>query len=160
MKLQQLRQIIREEISEIKNQPTIIKFKDLKRAVIENYYEGEFGSTIDELVNIVDELGYKGRKAYDFILDSIINTNTGLISFEQLKQVVAKEYAMFKLEALGFEFETEEEIYNDEEALEIFKETLEEFNEASTPNELANILDGAGFNGKEAYDFIFDSILT
>ena len=105
MKLQQLKQIIREEISNVRNLPTL-----------------------------------------------------GIISLEQVKQVVAKEYAMLKLGTLGFE--TEEEIYNDKEASEVFEETLGEFDGVRKIDDLVNILDGMGFNGKEAYDFIFDSILT
>jgi len=105
MKLQQLRQIIREEISNVGKPPKL-----------------------------------------------------GIINLEQVKQVVAKEYAMFKLKALGFE--TEEEIYNDEEASEVFEETLGEFDRVRGIDDIVNILDELGFNGKEAYDFIFKSILT
>ena len=84
MKLSQLRQIIKEEISEMKNSPSlmntgVISFGQLKQAVIESY--AEFGITgeelneatnIDELVNILDELGFNGKEAYDFIFDSIL----------------------------------------------------------------------------------------
>jgi len=81
MKLYELRQIIREEISNVGNPPPsgIISFGQLKRAVIESY--AEFGSTgeelnearnIDELVNILDGLGFNGIEAYDFIFDSIL----------------------------------------------------------------------------------------
>jgi len=94
MKLQQLRQIIREEISEMINSPSPIKFSgstgiisfgQLKQAVIKSY--AEFGTTgeeligpgiinkatdIDELVNVLDGLGFNGKEAYDFIFDSIL----------------------------------------------------------------------------------------
>jgi len=88
MKLQQLKQIIREEISEMENSPSsintgIISFRQLKGAVVENYVE--YGTddelngmsiinarNIDELVNVLDGLGFNGKEAYDFIFDSIL----------------------------------------------------------------------------------------
>jgi hypothetical protein len=80
MKLNELRQIIREEISEVKKSPSSMNFEDLKQAVIASY--AEYGSDsagdelnkamdIDELVNILDGLGFNGKEAYDFIFDSI-----------------------------------------------------------------------------------------
>ena len=79
MKLQQLRQIIREEISEMEKSPSsintgIISFEDLKQAVIKNasglYTEDlETASTPDKLVNALGQLSIN---AYNFIFDSIL----------------------------------------------------------------------------------------
>ena len=83
MKLQQLRQIIREEISSLEERPPssgIISFEQLKQAVIENY-EVKYGITGEELnkakspnelVNILDGLAFNGKEAYDFIFESIL----------------------------------------------------------------------------------------
>ena len=94
MKLSQLRQIIREEISNLEERSPssgIISFEQLKQACIENYNEysssftddGEIyddeienelneASNIDELVNVLDGLGFNGNEAYDFIFESIL----------------------------------------------------------------------------------------
>jgi len=67
---------------------------------------------------------------------------TGLITFEQVKQAVESSYSEFL-----------KDIDNDNE------DEGGPFDEATDMNELIDILDGLGFNGDEAYDFIFDSIL-
>jgi len=88
MKLSQLKQIIREEISEMENSPSsintgIISFGQLKGAVVENYVENGTDDelngmliinarNIDELVNVLDGLGFNGKEAYDFIFESIL----------------------------------------------------------------------------------------
>ena len=67
---------------------------------------------------------------------------TGLITFEQLKQVIESSYAEFL-----------KDVDDDNEGEGGY------FDEATDINELVDILDGLGFNGDEAYEFIFDSIL-
>ena len=65
---------------------------------------------------------------------------TGLITFEQLKQACINEYKKYSFDE---EDETEDS----------------ELDEATNIEELVTILDGLGFNGDEAYDFIFSAIL-
>ena len=65
---------------------------------------------------------------------------TGLITFEQLKQACINEYKNYSFDELD---EVEDS----------------ELDEATDIEELVNILDGLGFNGDEAYDFIFSVIL-
>jgi hypothetical protein len=65
---------------------------------------------------------------------------TGLITFEQLKQACINEYKEYS-------FDEEDEVEDSE------------LDEATDIEELVNILDGLGFNGNEAYDFIFNSIM-
>lgn len=65
---------------------------------------------------------------------------TGLITFEQLKQACINEYKNYSFDELD---EVEDS----------------ELDEATDIEELVNILDGLGFNGDEAYDFIFSAIL-
>ncbi len=72
--------------------------------------------------------------------------SSGLIRFGQLKQACIESYNRY-----ASDFTDDGEIYDDE--------VLNELNQAKNVDELVNILDGLGFNGKEAYDFIFDSIL-
>jgi hypothetical protein len=67
---------------------------------------------------------------------------TGLITFEQVKQAVESSYSEFL-----------KDIDDDNEDEGGY------FDEATDVNELVDILDGLGFNGDEAYEFIFDSIL-
>ena len=67
---------------------------------------------------------------------------TGLITFEQVKQAVESFYSEFL-----------KDIDDDNEDEGGY------FDEATDVNELVDILDGLGFNGDEAYEFIFDSIL-
>jgi hypothetical protein len=67
---------------------------------------------------------------------------TGLITFEQLKQAIESSYAEFL-----------KDVDDDNEGEGGY------FDEATDINELVDILDGLGFNGDEAYEFIFDSIL-
>ena len=67
---------------------------------------------------------------------------TGLITFEQVKQAVESSYSEF--------LEDIDDGNEDEGGY---------FDEATDVNELVDILDGLGFNGDEAYEFIFDSIL-
>jgi hypothetical protein len=69
--------------------------------------------------------------------------NTGLITFEQLKQACVKNY-----------IEGTEDLDDYD-----YRETTDGINEAEDIDDLINMLDGLGFNGYEAYDFIFDSIL-
>ena len=70
------------------------------------------------------------------------NSSKGLITFEQLKQAIESFYA---------EFSGDEDNDNENEG--------GYFDEATDVNELVYILDELGFNGDEAYEFIFDSIL-
>jgi hypothetical protein len=70
----------------------------------------------------------------------------GLITFEQVKQACINEYSKY-----SENFTDDGEMYDDEISNEI--------SQATNINELVNILDGMGFNGNGAYDFIFDSIL-
>jgi hypothetical protein len=72
------------------------------------------------------------------------NENTGLITFEQLKQACVNNY----MEYVSDVSDSDDE---DNDAVEI--------KGAGNIDELVNILDEMGFNGDEAYDFIFDSIL-
>lgn len=67
---------------------------------------------------------------------------TGLITFEQLKQAIESSYAEFL-----------KDVEDDNEGEGGY------FDDATDINELVDILDGLGFNGDEAYEFIFDSIL-
>jgi hypothetical protein len=67
---------------------------------------------------------------------------TGLITFEQLKQAIESSYAEFL-----------KDVDDDNEGEGGY------FDDATDINELVDILDGLGFNGDEAYEFIFDSIL-
>jgi hypothetical protein len=67
---------------------------------------------------------------------------TGLITFEQLKQAIESSYAEFL-----------KDVEDDNEGEGGY------FDEATDINELVDILDGLGFNGDEAYEFLFDSIL-
>jgi hypothetical protein len=67
---------------------------------------------------------------------------TGLITFEQLKQAIESSYAEFL-----------KDVDDDNEGEGGY------FDEATDINELVDILDGLGFSGDEAYEFIFDSIL-
>lgn len=67
---------------------------------------------------------------------------TGLITFEQLKQAIESSYAEFL-----------KDVDDDNEGEGGY------FDETTDINELVDILDGLGFNGDEAYEFIFDSIL-
>jgi len=69
--------------------------------------------------------------------------NTGLITFEQLKQACVKNY-----------IEGTEDLDDYD-----YRETIDGINEAEDIDDLINMLDGLGFNGYEAYDFIFNSIL-
>jgi hypothetical protein len=70
------------------------------------------------------------------IQKSLIKENTGLITFEQVKQACI-------------------DVYNN--IVDSYDKT--EIDDADNIEELVSILDGMGFNGYEAYDFIFDSIL-
>ena len=67
---------------------------------------------------------------------------TGLITFEQLKQAIESSYAEFL-----------KDVDDDNEGEGGY------FDDATDINELVDILDGLGFNGDEAYEFILDSIL-
>jgi hypothetical protein len=70
-------------------------------------------------------------------------TNTGLITFEQLKQSCIESYKEYL-----------EEYDSDE-----YEFIMGSFDEVVNMEELLDLLDGMGFNGNEAYDFIFDAIL-
>lgn len=72
----------------------------------------------------------------------------GLITFEQLKQACIENYTNY---IDNFSDADDDEIYYDE--------ISKELNQVANIDELVNILDGMGFNGNGAYDFIFDSIL-
>ncbi len=80
------------------------------------------------------------------IQKSLLKENKGLITFEQLKQACIESYNEY-----SNSFTDYGEMYDDEISSEL--------NEASDMDELVNMLDGLGFNGNKAYDFIFDSIL-
>ena len=69
----------------------------------------------------------------------------GLITFKQIKQACIENY---EDSISGFEE------YDPQELSE-----LSELSEVNNISELVDALDGLGFNGTEAYDFIFDSIL-
>ena len=68
----------------------------------------------------------------------------GLITFEQVKQACIKNYMSYK---------------NEDDYPGITKKEINEFNLVTDIDELAGTLDELGFNGIEAYNFIFDSIL-
>jgi predicted choloylglycine hydrolase len=81
-------------------------------------------------------------------LAGVLNENenpTGLITFEQLKQACVNNYDNY---VSGFD--------DEEDLHQPFETGLDDTNNI---DELVNILDGMGFNGDEAYDFIFSSIL-
>jgi len=65
------------------------------------------------------------------------------LSFEQIKQACIEEYAQY-LRGV------------DSKALSASKE---EFEGVENISELINTIDGLGFNGDEAYDFLISSIL-
>lgn len=65
---------------------------------------------------------------------------TGLITFKQLKQACINEIKYYSFDELD---EVEDS----------------ELDKATNIEELVTILDGLGFNGDEAYDFIFSAIL-
>lgn len=91
-------------------------------------------------------VSYQGGVLLEQEIGSQEETNTGLITFEQLKQACIKSYNEY-----SSRFTDDGDIYDDE--------ILNELNDASDIVELVRILDGLGFNGDEAYDFIFNSIL-
>ena len=76
------------------------------------------------------------------------NPDNGLITFDQLKQSVEKLYA-----------EVLDNIPDDEEDVDNDGSYGSYFVTATDIDELVDTLDELGFNGIEAYDFIFDSIL-
>lgn len=78
----------------------------------------------------------------------LLKENTGLITFEQLKQACANSYEEY---ISSFEDEDEDNDGMSEEIVAI--------NQSKDMGELIDTLDALGFNGDEAYDFIFDSIL-
>jgi hypothetical protein len=80
---------------------------------------------------------------------SLLKENTGLITFEQLKQAV---FTLYK-EYSGRDVDAEDSFFGDNTDIK------NEIQSANNVSELINVLDGMGFNGNEAYDFIFDSIL-
>jgi predicted transcriptional regulator len=69
-------------------------------------------------------------------------TNVGLITFEQLKQACIDEYLQHIPDGS-----------NEDEAV------MEGFDEVTNMEELIELLDGMGYNGYEAFEFIFDAIL-
>jgi hypothetical protein len=71
----------------------------------------------------------------------------GLITFEQVKQACINNYSEYLENVIDDEGEGD---YGDE---------LNKIDSATNIDELVSILDGMGFNGDEAYDFIFESIL-
>ena len=73
----------------------------------------------------------------------LLKENTGLITFEQLKQACSNNYKEYLKISDGEDLTQEDN----------------EIDKAEGLDDLVNILDGLGFNGNEAYDFIFDSIL-
>ena len=72
-------------------------------------------------------------------INEINKNNTGLITFNQIKLACAKKYSDI---SGGEDNENQEDILS-----------------AVDMNELLSILDSLGFNGDEAYEFIFDSII-
>jgi hypothetical protein len=70
--------------------------------------------------------------------------NTGLITFEQIKQACvekSKEYTQFD--------------FGEKASRSASKEIMR----AKNMKQLINVLDGMGFNGEEAYEFVFDAIV-
>ena len=67
-----------------------------------------------------------------------------MITFEQLKQACIESYKEYN-------FSDDSEIFDDE--------IENELDQATNIDEIINILDGMGFNGNGAYNFIFSSIL-
>jgi hypothetical protein len=76
--------------------------------------------------------------------ENLNENESGLITFEQLKQACIENYNEYN-------FSDDGEIFDDEIANEL--------NQATNVDELVNILDGMGFNGNGAYDFMLGSIL-
>lgn len=68
-----------------------------------------------------------------------MTTLPGLVTFEQIKKTIISAY-------------------NEYEGLDA-QDDNEEFDDVEDMEQLINVLDGLGFNGQEAYDFIFDAIL-
>ena len=69
------------------------------------------------------------------------------LTFQEIKENVINNYKEYLESGCDDPLEIEEDEY-----LDIL--------EAKNINELINILDEMGFNGNEAYDFIFESIIT
>jgi len=70
--------------------------------------------------------------------------DTGLITFDQVKQACAEKYKEYT------------QIDFSEEALGgVDKEIMK----AKNMDQLVDVLDGLGFNGDEAYEYIFNAIL-
>jgi tryptophanyl-tRNA synthetase len=130
MKKSELQQLIREEISKVSKDRSDIKgTEDAKRAE----WKSRYGS-MDGFDKTYPQYSKKNIKE---------ETNTGLITFEQLKQSCIESYKEYL-----------EEYDSDED-----EAVMESFDEVVNMEELLDLLDGMGFNGNEAYDFIFDSIL-
>ena len=81
-----------------------------------------------------------------------------LVRFEQIKQACIDEYS--NMVAMPVEMESMDiarAIF--ELLLEKNQSIDEEFKDVETIDDLVNTLDGLGFNGNEAYRFIFDCII-
>jgi hypothetical protein len=90
-----------------------------------------------------DKLGSEEIPDYDNDLNENQDSSTGLITFEQLKQACIENYSEYISDMTDGNQSLDDS----------------ELDEASNIDELVNILDGMGFNGDEAYDFIFGAIL-
>lgn len=73
-----------------------------------------------------------------------------LVKFEQIKQACIDEYSNLVAIPVEMEFEL---------PLEENQSIDEEFKDVETIDDLVNTLDWLGFNGNEAYRFIFDCII-
>jgi hypothetical protein len=93
---------------------------------------------MQKLAGIIEENSQEGIK-------SLLKENTGLITFEQLKQACIESF--------------EEYLDPSTDDSEIYDELMGGLDQATNIDELVNMLDGRGLNGYEAYDFIFSAIL-
>ena len=106
-------------------------------------YDKDWHAIKDEVNREVDER-YEERNNS---LNEEEMASSGLITFEEIKQAVENEYITIEMEAMGGE---EEDYIGD---------IKRDFDECTSIDDLVRVLDGLGFNGDEAYDYIFDSIL-
>ena len=90
---------------------------------------------MQKLAGLITESEYNESKM-DEAKKKKLNSSSGLITFDQLKQSVFQEY--------GFE--------DDEDVIEAFEEV-------NNLDGLVMLLDDLGYNDEEAYEFIIKSIL-
>jgi len=70
--------------------------------------------------------------------------STGLVTFEQVKQACIEEYKKY----IQSDFSEKAS-----------KSASKEIMRAQNMNQLIDVLDGMGFNGEEAYEFVFGAII-